>query len=74
MILAHDQLHRLGAITCPTLVLVGSTDGCTPPYLSEEVAAAVGGAELVVMDGGHLIYKETPEEFHRVVTEFLARH
>ena len=74
MILAHDQLDRLGAITCPTLVLVGSTDGCTPPYLSEEVAAAIGGVELVVMDGGHLIYKEAPEEFHRVVTEFLARH
>lgn len=74
MIMAHDQLDRLGGITCPTLVLVGSTDGCTPPHLSREVAAAIPGAESVVIDGGHLIYKESPTEFHRVVSEFIDRH
>ncbi|HJR93774.1 MAG TPA: alpha/beta fold hydrolase [Acidimicrobiia bacterium] len=74
MILDHDLLDRLGGITCPTLVLVGSTDGCTPPHLSQEVAAAIPGAEYVEIEGGHLIYKEAPEEFHRVVTEFLGRH
>lgn len=74
MILAHDQLGRLGGIACPTLVLVGAADGCTPPHFSEELAAAIPGAEHVVIDGGHLIYKESPAEFHRVVTEFLARH
>jgi len=74
MIMAHDQLDRLPGISCPTLVLVGSADGCTPPHLSEEVAAAIPDAEYVEIDGGHLIYKEDPAEFHRVVREFIDRH
>lgn len=74
MIMAHDQLDRLGGITCPTLVLVGSTDGCTPPYLSQELAGAIPGAEYRAIEGGHLVYKESPVEFHRVVSEFIDRH
>lgn len=74
MILQHDVHDRLPLIDTPTLVLVGSTDVCTPPHLSAELAQAIPGAEMVVMDGGHLIYKESVDEFHRVVTEFLTRH
>jgi aminoacrylate hydrolase len=74
MILAHDALDRLGKIRHPTLVLVGNRDGCTPPYLSTELAAAIPGAELKTLEGGHLIYKEDPERFHAIVTEFIGRH
>jgi aminoacrylate hydrolase len=74
MILQHDVHHRLGLIDTPTLVLVGSADVCTPPHLSRELAAEIPGAETVVMEGGHLIYKEAVGEFHRVVSEFLIRH
>lgn len=74
MIIAHDQLDRLGGIQCPTLVLVGSIDGCTPPHLSAELAAAIPAAESVTIEGGHLIYKESPAEFHRVVKDFIDRH
>jgi aminoacrylate hydrolase len=74
MILQHDLYDRLPDIDTPTLVLVGSADVCTPPYFSRELARAIPGAESVVMDGGHLIYKETVDEFHRVVSEFLNRH
>lgn len=74
MILDHDQFDRLGGIHTPALVLVGSADGCTPPHLSRELADAIPGAESVVLEGGHLIYKEAVAEFHRVVTEFLLRH
>jgi aminoacrylate hydrolase len=74
MILRHDVHDRLPQIDVPTLVLVGSADACTPPYLSRELAEGIPGAESVVMEGGHLIYKEAVAEFHRVVTEFLARH
>lgn len=74
MILAHDELERLGQIDTPTLVLVGSIDGCTPPYLSRELAAAIPRAESVVVEGGHLIYKEAVDEFHRAVSGFILRH
>lgn len=74
MILEHDQLDRLGEIDIPTLVLVGSTDVCTPPHLSLELAAAIPGAESAVIDGGHLIYKEAVPEFHRVVSGFISQH
>ena len=74
MILQHDTHDRLSAIDTPTLVLVGSADACTPPHLSRELAAAIPGATSVVMDGGHLVYKESVTEFHRIVSEFLYRH
>ena len=71
MILRHDVVDRLADIAVPTMVLVGSHDACTPPHLSEELAAAIPAARLQVMEGGHLIYKEEPEGFHRVVRDFL---
>ncbi len=74
MILAHDRLNDLGAITCPTLVVVGHSDFCTPPYLSEQMAAAIPGAELAKLPGGHLVYMEHPAEFHDRVEAFLAKH
>ena len=74
MILAHDVLDRLGEIRHPTLVLVGDSDGCTPPYFSAELAAAIPGAELKTLEGGHLIYKEDPEGFHATVADFIDRH
>jgi aminoacrylate hydrolase len=74
MILQHDVHDRLPRIDTPTMVLVGSADVCTPPHLSRELADAIPGATSVVMDGGHLIYKESMTEFHRVVNEFLNRH
>ncbi len=74
MILAHDVLDRLGEVRHPTLVLVGDQDGCTPPYFSAELASAIPGAELKVLEGGHLIYKEDPAGFHATVAEFIARH
>ena len=75
MILAQDQLNRLGQVEKPTLVMVGKEDICTPPYLSEEIAAATPGAELAILDGGHFFYKEiNPEAFYSRVREFLLRH
>ncbi len=74
MILAHDQRNRLPQVSVPTLVMVGDEDICTPPHQSRELAGLIPGAELQVLDGGHLIYMEQPDEFHRTVAEFLHRH
>ena len=71
MIMRHDQAERLEQVACPVLVLVGSADSCTPPYLSEALAAAIPGARLEILTGGHIIYKEDPEGFHSAVSGFI---
>jgi pimeloyl-ACP methyl ester carboxylesterase len=63
-----DSRPDLGAIRCPTLVLVGDSDVITPPELSVEIADGIDGARLVtVADCGHLTPIERPE----AVTEAL---
>ena len=62
-LLIHDKtlcLPTLGRV--PTVVIAGGKDRLTPWPLSEEIAAAVPGAELVVdPDAGHVIMLEKPE-------------
>jgi pimeloyl-ACP methyl ester carboxylesterase len=46
-----DSRPQLGKITdCPTLILCGRDDVMTPVELHEEMAAAIPGAQLVVID------------------------
>jgi pimeloyl-ACP methyl ester carboxylesterase len=64
-----DSRPGLAAIGCPTLVLVGDADQLTPPAWSEELAAGIPGARLVVVAGsGHLSTLDQPER----VTEALV--
>jgi aminoacrylate hydrolase len=75
MIAAHDALSRLGEIRQPSLVLCGDHNLCTPLPLSEEIARAVAGAELIVFDNaGELIELEKEEEFFHTVSTFIDRH
>jgi len=72
--LKHDSLDRLGRITVPTLVIAGREDIFIPVKLSEELAAGIPNAELVVLEGGgHGFCTEIPEKFNRAVLDFLSR-
>jgi aminoacrylate hydrolase len=51
-ILRHDRRRRLLQIRLPTLVVVARDDIITPPFYSEELASAIPGAKLIVLDGG----------------------
>ncbi len=74
MIAAHDTLAQLGAITQPTLVICGDHDFCTPLPLSQEIAGAVPGAELAVLEGGgHFIDIEQEADFFEIVSAFIDR-
>jgi len=56
-----DGRTDLARINCPTLVLCGREDAITPVAASEEMAAAIPGAMLVVLNGcGHLATLERP--------------
>ena len=67
-----DQRDRAAAIRSPALVLCGAEDKVTPPQLSRELAALIPGASYVeIANAGHLTNLERPEEFNRVVSEFV---
>ncbi|MDP9086765.1 MAG: alpha/beta hydrolase [Pseudomonadota bacterium] len=68
-----DQRDRALAIGIPTLVLCGSLDVVTPPALSAEVAIAIPGARLEMIDGaGHLSNLEKPAAFNAALDHFLS--
>jgi pimeloyl-ACP methyl ester carboxylesterase len=67
-----DSRPTLGAIRCPTLVLVGEQDRGTPPDLAREIAAGIGGARLVtVPDCGHLSTLERPQAVTKALVEWM---
>ena len=69
-----DSRPGLAAISCPTLVLVGDADQLTPPARSEEIAAAIPGARLVVLkDCGHMCAMERPEETTAALVDWLEK-
>jgi proline iminopeptidase len=69
---AYDIKDRLGAIDCPTLVVVGRSDPVTPVWCSEAIASRIKGARLEIFEhSGHSPPLEEPERFQRVVREFL---
>ena len=65
-------IESLPGIEVPTLVVVGEDD---TPFLdgSRYMAAKIPGAHLAVIpDAGHAPNISNPEEFERVMTDFLA--
>lgn len=68
-----DSRPGLAAIKCPTLVLCGRQDALTPVDLHEEMASAIPGAKLVVVEScGHLAPLERPEAVSAVLRYWLA--
>jgi len=67
-----DNRPLLPSIHIPTLVLCGRDDQLTPPELSEEIAAAVPGAWLVLIDAcGHMSTLEQPSAVTAALEEWL---
>lgn len=71
----HDSRKFAPKIQAPTLVIVGKDDMITPPEASQELAAAIPGAELVIHpQGGHGFWREFPLEVNPIIHAFLLRH
>lgn len=69
-----DSTPILPTIDVPTTIVVGSADAMTPPPMSEAMAGAIPGAELVVLEGaGHLSNLEKPESFLSALHKLAAR-
>jgi 3-oxoadipate enol-lactonase len=66
---------ELGAITAPTLVVVGADDVATPVAKAEAIAAAIPGARLeIVPQAGHSSTIEQPEALSDLIEAFVDQH
>ncbi len=67
-----DFYSTTAELTLHTLAIAGSEDGSTPPDLVRETADLIKGARFQLMKGaGHLPCVEKPDEYARVLVEFL---
>lgn len=65
-----DSLPAISQL--PTLLLWGSRDRAVYPASAHELHRRLENSSLVMLDGaGHLPYEEVPEEFNRVLCDFL---
>ena len=62
--------EELKTIRAKTLVIAGSNDMIRKEH-TELIAASIPAAELVFIKGNHFIANKHPEEFNRVVLDFL---
>jgi pimeloyl-ACP methyl ester carboxylesterase len=71
----HDARGRLGGITTPTLITVGSMDRSTLPEQARSLHRQIPGAELIFFDGaGHFTPYQCRDEFNSVSLGFLMKH
>jgi pimeloyl-ACP methyl ester carboxylesterase len=60
-------------VDIPTLLVWGSQDRVVDPASAELMAKRLPGARIAVLQGaGHLPYEECPEEFCRIIQDFLC--
>ena len=65
-------IERLEQIKVPTLVIVGDLDDDSEVEIAEVLTTRIKGAmEVIIKEGAHLPNMEKPEEFNRVVLDFL---
>ncbi len=70
-----DNRPLLASVSVPTLVVCGRDDQLTPPALSQEIAAAVPDAELIVIDDcGHVAPLERPDVVTAAIETWLFSH
>ena len=69
-----DAWDRLGEIRCPTLIVHGTEDAMVSVENARRMAAAILGAELVLLEGaGHLYHSEQPEAADGAIVDFVDR-
>jgi pimeloyl-ACP methyl ester carboxylesterase len=65
--------ERAVGITIPTVVLSGSHDRIVPPAAARSLADRIEGARMQVVEAGHLLPAEAPEEVAEAVDQVSGR-
>ena len=69
----HDQSKRLGEIKVPVQLIWGANDPLFPVAHASRAHALIAHSRLAVLEGaGHTPQAERPEEFNRVLENFLS--
>ena len=64
---------RLPEITVPTLVMIGDRDVKGMQLIANDLHSKIPGSKKVVVNGAdHIVNMSRPEEFNRIVLEFLS--
>jgi aminoacrylate hydrolase len=72
MTMAHDRSGELARIKSPSLVIGTRDDATVPSYQSEDLAKAIPGARLVIVqEGGHYSYRRHWQQWNKMVEAFL---
>ena len=72
--LRHPAIDRLDELEMPMLVVVGELDVPGIHEIADNLVLANRNAELVVVPGvAHMVNMEKPEEFNRIVLDFLEK-
>ena len=67
-----EYVGQLSQIKVPTLIIVGDHDE-SDPRMSQEMHEKIAGSQLVILPkSGHMTFVDQPEQFLRVVREFVA--
>jgi 3-oxoadipate enol-lactonase len=65
--------EQVSAIQAPALLIVGEQDVIVPPAMLKMMQSYIPHARFAeVARSGHSVYFERPDEFNRIVQEFLA--
>ena len=72
--LTPPAYDRLAEISVPTLVIVGSEDDAQLHKSADKLEQDIGGVKRVTIpETHHMPNMEKPEEFNRIVLDFLAK-
>ncbi len=67
--------EELNGIKQPTCLIWGNNDTITPPFVAKEFKRLIPNSELHFIDKcGHAPMMEVPNEFNRILEEFLSKH
>jgi pimeloyl-ACP methyl ester carboxylesterase len=70
----HDVTQRLNELNIPVQLIWGADDPLFPLVHASRAHSLIEGCKLTVIDGaGHTPQAERPEEFNRVLHQFLDR-
>ena len=72
--LKHNLADELGKIEAPTLLIWGSQDTITPPFVAERFNELIPNSEVHFIEKcGHAPMMEVPEQFNMILKSFLKK-
>ena len=71
-VLQTDVQAEAARVKVPTLLLYGSRDTDTPARYGERFADLITHSRLEIVDAGHHLHQEQPEQVAKLIKDFLA--